>query len=163
MQERPSSTGLLFAVVLFLSFIPGPWQVITGPILSIMNFFFMAKFGLFFLGILAVFGLQWWSDFTTQEAACPSCGAVQRGPKSESFGCVFCGEELEAKEGQFVRYKKSGTVKDTFEQIRDFAKEAAAAAARREPEATPVSATSPASPLNPPRKSLGEVIDVEVL
>ncbi|CAE8603308.1 unnamed protein product [Polarella glacialis] len=62
----------IFFGAIILSFIPGPWQMITGPILSILNAFYMFKFGIFLLGIAAVFGFSWWVDATTAEGQCPS-------------------------------------------------------------------------------------------
>ncbi|CAE8678539.1 unnamed protein product [Polarella glacialis] len=154
----------IFFGAIILSFIPGPWQMITGPILSILNAFYMFKFGIFLLGIAAVFGFSWWVDATTAEGQCPNCGTPQRASKSEPFGCEACGEELEFKDDMFVRYVKSGKAPGSpFEQMRDFAKEASKAASKE--KETEVSTGTPSSSSIGPskRKKDVEVVDAEVL
>lgn len=155
---EPAWLGTAFMGIILLSFIPGPWQVILSPIIGLINLFYMFKFGIFLLGIAAIFGLQWWFSATTQEGQCPRCGMPQRGSKNEPFNCMACGEELEAKDGVFVRYVKSGKAPGSpFEQLKDLAKEAAAKANAGKAPAGPTT-SSPAS-----KVKQAEVIDVEVL
>ncbi|CAJ1452516.1 unnamed protein product, partial [Effrenium voratum] len=150
---EPEWLGTLFFGLIVLSFIPGPWQIILSPIIGLINLFYMFKFGIFLLAIAAIFGLQWYFEATTCEGQCPGCGVLQRGTKTEPFNCGMCGLELEAKDGQFVRYMKSGEApKNPFEKVRDFAQEKAA-----EVKAKP----SPASPKT--KKGASTVVDVEVL
>lgn len=123
--QEPNWLGTAFFAAIILSFIPGPWQIILGPIISLINLFYMFKFGIFLLFIAGVFGIGWWFDMTTLEGQCVRCGTIQRGPKGEPFQCVACGEDLEAKDGAFVRYVKSGKAPGSaFDQLKDFAKEA---------------------------------------
>mmetsp|Transcript_68521 Transcript_68521/g.107830 ORF Transcript_68521/g.107830 Transcript_68521/m.107830 type:complete len:242 (+) Transcript_68521:76-801(+) len=151
---EPEWLGSLFFGLIILSFIPGPWQVILSPIIGLINLFYMFKFGIFLLAIAAIFGLQWYFEATTMEGQCPSCGALQRGPKNEPFNCAMCGLELEAKDEQFVRYMKSGQApQNPFEQIKDMAQQAAEQTSSAKPPASPKSK----------KKSNTEVVDVEVL
>jgi len=166
---EPPWLGTAFFAAIVLSFIPGPWQIILGPIISVINLFYMFKFGLFFLGIAAIFGLQWWFNATTIEAQCPRCGIPQRASKTEPFQCLSCGVQLEAKDEVFVPYVKSGKAPGTaFDQLRDFAAEAAAQAAsktssKQQASTSSVGQTSqrPSSPKGPGKAV--EVIDAEVL
>jgi len=145
-MQEPDWLSTAFLAAFVLSFIPGPWQIILGPIISVINMFYMFKFGIFFLGIAAVFGVSWWFDMTTCESQCPRCGTFQRGPKGDPFQCLACGEDLEAKDDVFVRYVKSGKVEGSaFDQLKDFAQEATTRAASR----TTTSASSPSSPASP--------------
>ncbi|CAK9004192.1 unnamed protein product [Durusdinium trenchii] len=151
---EPEWLGSLFFGLIILSFIPGPWQVILSPIIGLINLFYMFKFGIFLLAIAAIFGLQWYFEATTMEGQCPGCGALQRASNSEPFNCAMCGLELEAKDGQFVRYMKSGQAPQSpFEKIRDMAEQAA--------EKTTPAKPKPPSPKS--KKSSSEVVDVEVL
>jgi len=162
--QEPAWLGSAFFFLIILSFIPGPWQVVLGPIIGIINLFYMFKFGLFLLAIVAVFGVSWWFENTTMEGQCPRCGFLQRGPKGEPFGCVACGETLEAKDNAFVRYVKSGKVQgNAFDQLRDLAAEAAAKASESKGKtaaSTPGQAKAAKGP--GPKKDV-EVVDVEVL
>lgn len=152
-MAEPEWLGTAFFGIILLSFIPGPWQIILSPIISLINLFYMFKFGIFFLGIVAVFGLQWYIDSTTCEGLCPKCGTPQRGSKSEPFDCAACGEALEVQNDVFVRYMKSGKAESTpYEAVRDFAKQAV----ERE-------APSPKSSSGPGKKKGVDVVDVEVL
>lgn len=160
---EPQWFSTAFFALIILSFIPGPWQIITGPIISVINTFYMFKFGLFFLGIAAVFGLQWWVDFTTAEGQCPQCSFPQRGSKSEPFQCPMCGEQLEYKDEVFVMYKKSGKVPgSTFEQFGDFVKEAAKAAPQA-PPTTNAAGSEAVTGSSRAKKGATEVVDAEVL
>lgn len=156
-MAEPEWLGTAFFALIVLSFIPGPWQIILSPIISLINLFYMFKFGIFLLAIAAIFGLQWYFEATTTEGQCPGCGVLQRGSNTEPFNCGMCGLELEVKDGQFVRYMKSGQAPQTpFEQIRDFAKQAA--------ETKPPPKASPkASSAGKKKSSSSEVVDVEVI
>eukprot|EP00929_Paragymnodinium_shiwhaense_P114710 TRINITY_DN83193_c0_g1_i1.p1 TRINITY_DN83193_c0_g1~~TRINITY_DN83193_c0_g1_i1.p1 ORF type:complete len:304 (-),score=63.88 TRINITY_DN83193_c0_g1_i1:102-1013(-) len=168
---EPPWLGTAFLALVVLSFIPGPWQIITSPILSLINMFYMFKFGIFILGIAAVFGLQWWIDQTTCEGQCPACGLAQRGAKQEPFNCMMCGEVLEYKDERFQRYVKSGKVPGSaFEQAGDFMRQAAEEAAKKAAEQSPpppkppsASSTSGSSQgkKGPPKST--NVVDAEVL
>lgn len=161
--QEPAWLGTAFFALVILSFIPGPWQIVLGPIISLINLFYMFKFGIFLLGIAAVFGLSWWFDMTTLEGQCPRCGTFQRGPKGDPFNCLACGEDLEAKDDVFVRYVKSGKVEGSaFEQLKDFASEAATKARSAGPAAAPPGPSSSSGGPKPPRKGT-EVVDVEVV
>eukprot|EP00930_Biecheleria_cincta_P024631 TRINITY_DN17614_c0_g1_i3.p1 TRINITY_DN17614_c0_g1~~TRINITY_DN17614_c0_g1_i3.p1 ORF type:complete len:243 (-),score=36.67 TRINITY_DN17614_c0_g1_i3:147-875(-) len=154
-MAEPEWLGTAFFGIILLSFIPGPWQIILSPIISLINLFYMFKFGIFFLGIAAVFGMQWYLDSTTCEGMCPNCGTPQRGSKSEPFGCPVCGEALEVKDDTFVRYLKSGKAESTpYEAVRDFAKQAVE---RQASTANPSTSSGMAG------KKKIEVVDVEVL
>jgi len=166
---EPPWLGTAFFAAIVLSFIPGPWQIILGPIISVINLFYMFKFGIFFLGIAAIFGLQWWVNATTMEAQCPRCGVPQRAPKNEPFNCLSCGVQLEAKDEVFVPYVKSGKAPGSaFDQLRDFAAEAAASAApkassqQQAPPGTVGQTSKRPSGAKGPGKAV-EVIDAEVL
>jgi len=163
---EPPWLGTAFFAAIVLSFIPGPWQIILGPIISVINLFYMFKFGIFFLGIAAIFGLQWWVSATTMEAQCPRCGMPQRASKSDPFQCISCGVQLEAKDEAFVPYVKSGKAPGSaFDQLRDFAAEAASkAGSQKQQKASPASSgpASPGAKKGGPGKAV-EVIDAEVL
>eukprot|EP00441_Pelagodinium_beii_P033487 CAMPEP_0197628194 /NCGR_PEP_ID=MMETSP1338-20131121/6589_1 /TAXON_ID=43686 ORGANISM="Pelagodinium beii, Strain RCC1491" /NCGR_SAMPLE_ID=MMETSP1338 /ASSEMBLY_ACC=CAM_ASM_000754 /LENGTH=100 /DNA_ID=CAMNT_0043199133 /DNA_START=447 /DNA_END=749 /DNA_ORIENTATION=+ len=99
------------------------------------------------------------------EGTCPSCGTVQRGSKNDPFNCAMCGEVLETKDDQFVRFMKSGKDAGTpLEQLRDLAQEAAEKAAEKtevKSSPSPSGTASSSSAKNKP--SSGAVVDVEVL
>lgn len=163
--EEPPWLGTFFFGAIILSFIPGPWQVILSPIISIINAFYMFKFGIFLLGIAAIFGLNWYFENSTLEGQCPNCGAMQRGPKGEPFGCGFCGQVLETKDDKFIPYFKSGEAEKTaFEQMQEAAKKAATTAKESVAEATGSSSTTAtAKTSGKPGKKPAQVVDVEVL
>ncbi|CAE7250729.1 unnamed protein product [Symbiodinium natans] len=157
-MAEPEWLGTAFFALIVLSFIPGPWQVILSPIISLINLFYMFKFGIFLLAIAGIFGLQWYFEATTTEGQCPGCGVLQRGSKTEPFNCGMCGLELEVKDGQFVQYRKSGQAPQTpFEKMRDFAKQAA------ETKPPPKPSAPKASRTGSKKSSSAEVVDVEVL
>jgi len=157
-QPQGPDFGTIFLVLIVLSFIPGPWQVITNPLLNLINLFYMAKFSLFLLAILAAFGFGWWIEQTTAQGQCPNCGAVQVGSKSEPFQCQYCGEDLQFKDEVFQRYVKSGKVEGTaFDKLGDFVQEAAKSVKK----ATPTTSSS-GSPSSSKKKPV-EVVDAEVL
>lgn len=159
--QEPPWLGTAFFAAIILSFIPGPWQIILSPIISLVNLFYMFKFGIFLLGIAALFGLQWWFDATTAEGQCPRCGTIQRQTKSEPFGCAMCGEALEFKDGQFIRYVKSGKVPGSpFEQMRDFAREATSKTQSKPFEQA--QEQSAGVPISKPKPKV-EIVDAEVL
>lgn len=164
--QEPPWLGTAFFAAIILSFIPGPWQIILSPIISIINLFYMFKFGIFLLAIAAVFGLQWYFENTTLSAGCPNCGNAMLGPKGEPFQCGFCGTMLEAKDDAFIPYFKSGQAEKTpFETMQDFAQQAAKTASEAAPtESTVVGKTGgPSRPGGRPGKKPGQVVDVEVL
>jgi len=157
--EEPPWLGTAFLAAIVLSFIPGPWQIVLNPIISLINLFYMFKFGLFILAFAAIFGLQWWFDATTQEGQCPNCLSPIRGSKTEPFQCFACGEELELKDDVFVRYVKSGKVDGSaFDQLGDFVKEAASKAKTKK-ESSSSTSTGPGSS----RTKSEKVVDVEIL
>jgi len=159
-MAEPEWLGTAFFAAIVLSFIPGPWQVILSPIIGLINLFYMFKFGIFLLAIAAIFGLQWYFEATTTEGQCPGCGVLQRGSNTEPFNCGMCGLELEVKDGQFVRYMKSGQAPQTpFEQVRDFAKQKAAEAQAARPSSPKPPSSGPSSR----KSSTADVVDVEVL
>jgi len=163
-MQEPSWLGTAFFAAIILSFIPGPWQIILSPILSLINLFYMFKFGIFILGIAAVFGIQWWFDYTTCEGVCPRCSIPQRAPKGEPFNCLQCGIDLEVEGEQFIPYMKSGKAPSSnpFDTLKDFAAEAQAAAAKQKPK-SPAAAPVSSSPGRGPPKKPVEIIDAEVL
>lgn len=170
--EEPQWFGTAFFALIILSFIPGPWQIITNPILQLFNLFFLFKLAIPLLGIAALFGFQQWFNFTTAESFCPNCRTPQRAPKNEPFQCIACGEELEFNEDSetFVPYKKSGQVPgSTFEQFGDFVKKAATKVQSSTTASSSRSSPSPGGgpgggPPGPPGRTKNvEVVDAEVL
>jgi len=163
-MQEPAWLSTAFFGLIILSFIPGPWQIVLGPIISVINMFYMFKFGIFLLGIAAIFGFSWWFDMTTCEGQCPRCGTFQRGPKGDPFQCLACGEDLEVKDDVFIRYVKSGKVAGSaFDQLKDLASEAATKAKSSSTVSTSVSSGPASSSGGPKPRKDAEVVDVEVV
>lgn len=140
--------GTIFLGLVVLSFIPGPWQIILGPLFNLINLYYIFKFLGFFIPVALIGGLAAWQNFTTIEAQCPQCGFPQRGPKDDPFQCMNCGEQIKAEGEIFTKYMKSGAVPKTpVENIQDFVSQA------RAPQ--------PKAAKGPPSKS--DVVDAEVV
>ena len=70
-----------------------------STILSILNGLFTAVVLIPFLGFVAY---QVYSTFFVLQAPCPNCGAPAQGPKNGQTTCIFCGQNLIAREQIWV-------------------------------------------------------------
>lgn len=60
--------------------------------------------------ILFILALQIWLRTRVVTASCPVCGQISTAIKEQSFVCPACGEPLEVRQGQFVRFTPPGTI-----------------------------------------------------
>lgn len=121
--QEPRWLEVAFFLLMCLSYFPGPWQRVLDPIVSLINIFYLAKFSVVAFIIAGGVGYLLWTEVTTVEGMCPSCGALQPGSTVEPFQCVECGQHLEAEGEAFALYRKSGAVQesgiDWFRTLRD--------------------------------------------
>ncbi|MBO9998420.1 MAG: hypothetical protein J7641_05335 [Cyanobacteria bacterium SID2] len=92
----------LLLVVFFLSAVGLGWLV-----KSIVILFALIPL----IGLVALFGVQWWIGRSLVRDRCPVCGFEMAGlQQQELIQCPNCGETLKIEDGRFQRSAPPGTI-----------------------------------------------------
>jgi predicted RNA-binding Zn-ribbon protein involved in translation (DUF1610 family) len=91
----------VFLVIWGLSAIGLGWLV--NSIFILVGIFTIAP-------VIALVAFQWWLKRNLITADCPVCQFRTTTAKGSQFHCPSCGEPLEAKDQQFVRFTPPGTI-----------------------------------------------------